>query len=85
MGITQGHGDSKRTLGGSKVDHVAVLLKHVNLINGLDGLDVHLLQSSLELLVIGARGLVDLLDLPSGSTLSAVDSIKKTPVSNRFA
>jgi hypothetical protein len=54
------------------VDDVSVLLEHVDLLDGLNGLDVHLLEGSLELLVIGAGGLVDLLDLAAGSTLSTI-------------
>jgi len=54
------------------VDNVAVLFEHVDLLNGLDGLDVHLLEGGLELLVVGAGALVDLLDLAAGSTLASV-------------
>ena len=54
------------------MNDVAVFLEHVDLLNGLDGLDVHLLQGGLELLVVGAGGLVDLLDLAAGSTLASV-------------
>jgi len=54
------------------VDDVSVALEHVDLLNGLDGLDVELLQRGLELLVVGASGPVDLLDLPAGSTLAAI-------------
>lgn len=55
------------------MDDVSVLLEHVNLLDGLDGLDVHLLQGGLELLVVGTGGLVDLLDLAAGSTLASVE------------
>lgn len=54
------------------MDDVAVFLEHVDLLDGLDGLDVHLLQGSLELLVVGAGRLVDLLDLAAGSSLASV-------------
>jgi hypothetical protein len=54
------------------VDDVSVALEHVDLLNGLDGLDVELLQRGLELLVVGTSGPVDLLDLPAGSTLAAI-------------
>jgi hypothetical protein len=60
------------------VDDVSVLLEHVDLLDGLDGLDVHLLQGGLELLVVGTGGLVDLLDLAAGSTLSSVDEISRS-------
>ena len=62
----------RHTLGGGEVDDVAVLLEHVDLLNSLDGLDVQLLKRSLELLVVGTSGPVDLLDLPAGSTLAAI-------------
>lgn len=52
------------------MDNVAILLEHVDLLNRLDWLDVHLLQSSLQLLVIGSGGLVDFLHLAAGSSLS---------------
>lgn len=54
------------------MDDVPVALEHVDLLNGLDGLDVELLQRGLELLVVGTSGPVDLLDLPAGSTLAAI-------------
>ena len=54
------------------MDNIAILLEHVDLLDALDGLNVHLLQRRLELLVIGARGLVDLLDLAARSTLASV-------------
>jgi hypothetical protein len=60
------------------VDDVSVLLEHVDLLDGLDGLDVHLLQGGLELLVVGTGGLVDLLNLAAGSTLSSVDEISRS-------
>ena len=54
------------------MDDVAVLLEHVDLLDGLDGLDVHLLEGGLELLVVGTGVLVHLLDLAAGSTLASV-------------
>jgi hypothetical protein len=54
------------------VDDVAVLLEHVDLLNALDGLDVQLLESGLELLVIGAGVADDLLDLAAGGTLATI-------------
>ena len=62
----------RHTLGGGEVDDVAVRLEHVDLLNLGDGLDVHLLEGSLELLVVGARRPVDLLLHTSGGTLAAV-------------
>jgi hypothetical protein len=63
----------KLTAGSCEVDDVAVLLEHVDLLNALDGLDVQLLESGLELLVIGAGVADDLLDLAAGSTLASVE------------
>jgi hypothetical protein len=60
------------TLGCGEVNDVAVRLEHVDFLNLGDGLDVHLLEGSLELLVVGARGPVDLLLNTSGSSLAAV-------------
>lgn len=54
------------------MDDVAVLLEHVDLLNSLDGLDVHLLKGGLELLVVGTGVAVDLLDDAAGGTLTTV-------------
>ena len=62
------------------MDHVAILFEHVDLLNGLDGLHVHLLQRRLQLLVVGARALVNLLHLPPGRALPTAD---RAPVSLR--
>jgi hypothetical protein len=65
------------------VDDVSVALEHVDLLNGLDGLYVKLLQRGLELLVVGTGALVDLLDLPAGSALASAHPISlMPPVSN---
>lgn len=54
------------------MDDVAILLEHVDLFDRLDGLDVHLLQSCLKLLVVHSRSLVDLLDFPPRRALATV-------------
>lgn len=54
------------------MDDVAILLEHVDLLNGLDGLDVQLLKGGLQLLVIGTGVTGDLLDLAAGSTLASI-------------
>ena len=59
------------TLGGGEVKNVAILLEHVDLLNAGDGLDLELLESSLELgiLTTGALGLGG--HLTTGGTLTA--------------
>lgn len=54
------------------MDDVAVLLEHVDLLDALDGLDVHLLEGGLQLLVVGTAVAGDLLDLAAGGTLASV-------------
>jgi hypothetical protein len=68
----------KLTLGPSEMQNVAILLEHVDLLDTSDGLDVHLLQSGLQLPVIarsGSSGLLDLLS--SGSSLTTCDFIQE--------
>ena len=62
------------TLWCGEVNDVAVALEHVDLLDGLNRLDIQLLKRGLELLVVGASGPVDLLDLPAGCALSTVSS-----------
>ena len=78
------HEGWRLTLGGSEVDDVAVRLEHVDLLDGLDGLDVQLLKSSLELLVVTATASVDLLDLSSGGALAAVVRNPSVPARWRY-
>lgn len=59
------------TLGGGEVNNVAVALEHVDLLDGLDGLDVELLEGLLELLVVGAGPGGSALHLSAGSALSS--------------
>lgn len=54
LSLTKGVPATELTLGRSEVDNIAVLLEHVDLLDGLDGLDVQLLQRRLQLLVICA-------------------------------
>lgn len=75
IGDSEGSWLYELTLGGGEVDDVAVRLEHVDLLDGRDGLDVHLLEGGLELLVVTTTGSVDLLDLSSGSTLATVLSL----------
>lgn len=61
-----------RTLGGGKVNDVAVALEHVHLLNGLDGLDIELLEGRLELLVVAAGPGRRALNLAAGSSLATM-------------
>jgi hypothetical protein len=54
------------------MDDVSVTLEHVDLLNGLNRLNIELLEGSLKLLVVGAGALVHLLDFPAGSALATV-------------
>lgn len=58
------------TLWCGEVDDVSVTLEHVDLLNGLDGLDIELLEGLLELLVVGGGPLGRPLHLPARGTLS---------------
>lgn len=60
------------TLWCGEVDDVAVRLEHVHLLNRLDWLHVHLFEGALQLLVVGARAPLDLLDLSSWCSLASV-------------
>ena len=60
------------TFRGREVNDITIRLEHVDLLDGLDWLHVHLLQRRLQLLVVRARALVDLLDLSPWCALSSV-------------
>jgi hypothetical protein len=60
------------TFRSSKVDDVSIGFEHVDLLNSLDRLDIELLQRRLQLLIVCALTLVDLLDLSSRCALSAI-------------
>lgn len=68
------------TAGVGEVDDVAVLLEHVDLLDALDGLDVHLLEGGLQLLVVGTAVADDLLDLAAGGTLASVQLLVRSGV-----
>ena len=53
-----------------KVDNISISFEHVYFLNGLDRLNIELLQRCLQLLVVNSGALVLLLDLPSGCSLS---------------
>jgi hypothetical protein len=42
------------TFGRSEMNDIPVFLEHVHFLDGLDGLDVHLLEGGLQLLVVDA-------------------------------
>jgi hypothetical protein len=44
------------TFRGGEVDDISVFFEHVHFLDGLDGLDVHLLKRGLELFVVDAGG-----------------------------
>src|SRR5689334_795835 len=73
-----------RTLGGGEVDDVAVALEHVDLLDGLDGLDIELLQRLLELLVVAGRARGRALHLSPGSTLATVGHINSSESRSRW-
>jgi len=67
------------------VNDIAVTLEHVHLLNCLNRLDVELLQRRLQLLVVGAGGFVDLLDLtPRSALASAPGAIAVSGLLRRF-
>jgi hypothetical protein len=64
--------DREPTSRSLEVQHVAVLLEHVDLLDAGDGLDAELLERGLDLSVVTLRGSHGLLnDLSSGRSLSA--------------
>ena len=59
------------TLGVGEVDHGAVSLEQVDLLDGGDVVDAQALQGALEALIVGAHVLVDSLALAADGTLAA--------------
>jgi hypothetical protein len=62
------------------VDDVAIALEHVDLLNGLNGLDIQLLERLLELLVIAAGPGRRALDLSPRCSLATISSHVRIPV-----
>lgn len=54
------------------MNHIPILLEHVDLLNRLDRLDIQFLQRGLELLVVCAGCLVDLLHLATRCAFASV-------------
>ena len=59
------------------MDDITIRLEHVDFLDCLNGLHVHLLESGLELLVIHACTLVHLLDLSSWDALASTLIVSK--------
>jgi len=66
------------------VNDIAVTLEHVDLLDRLNWLDVELLQRRLQLLVVGARGFVDLLDFTPRSALASAGATAVSGPLRRF-
>jgi hypothetical protein len=54
------------------MNNVSVFLKHVYFLNRLDRLDVEFLERGLQLLVVGARRLVDFLGLAARCAFASI-------------
>ena len=54
------------------MNDIAIFLEHIDFLNGLDGLDIQLLEGSLKFLVVGAGGFVDFLDFSSRCAFAPV-------------
>lgn len=54
------------------MDHIPILLKHVDFLNGLNRLYIELLKRRLQLLVICARRLMDFLHFSPGGAFATV-------------
>ena len=66
------HGDEcGHTLWCREMDDIAVRFEHVDLLNCLNRLDIHLFQGRLKLLVICTSALVHFLDLSTRSTFAS--------------
>lgn len=54
-----------------EVDDITIRFEHVDFLDRLDGLHIHLFQCRLQLLVVCSRALMNLLHLPPWCTLAA--------------
>ena len=63
----------ERTFWSGEVDDITIRFEHVDLLDGLDGLNVEFLERGLQFFVVGARSLVDFLLLPSRGAFAAVE------------
>ena len=73
-GVSAGEGSGKGlvTFRSREVDDIAIFLEHVDLLDGLDGLHVELLQRRLQLLVVCAARLVHFFHVAAGSSFGSV-------------
>jgi hypothetical protein len=60
------------TFRSGKMNDIAVLLEHVHFLDGLNWLNIELLERCLKLFVVCASALVDLLCFPSWCAFSSV-------------
>lgn len=60
------------TLGSRKMNHIPILLEHVDFLNGLNRLHIELLKRRLQLLVIRARSLMDFFHLSPGGAFTTI-------------
>jgi hypothetical protein len=60
------------TFWSSEMNDVPIFLEHVDLLDGLDGLDVQFLECSLQLLVVGTGRLVDFLGFAARCAFTSV-------------
>ena len=80
--------EGDHTFRSGKVNDVSIRLEHVNLLNGLNWLNIELLEGCLQLLVVHSGALVNLLDLSSWSAFSTVHeyvSMSRPPASPPFS
>lgn len=70
------------TLGSRKMNHIPILLEHVDFLNGLNRLHIELLKRRLQLLVIRARSLMDFFHLSPGGAFATI--LHNQPLLARF-
>lgn len=73
----------QRTFRSSKMNHIAVFLEHIDLLNRLDRLYVELFQRRLKLFVVVTRCFVDLFRFSPWRTFAACFGMLSAIVKNR--
>ena len=76
-------GKKRLTFRRREVDDVAIFLEHIHLLDGLNRLDVELFEGSLQLLIIGPGGFVDLLRFTARSPFTSVGNQSPEKEGNR--